>query len=174
LRPLQVLLTVAMVAMVGLVAMSLALTGTVAHAVGAAIGIGNTPITVWNFAKWPFIVAVVTVMFSLLYWAAPNIRQPRFRGVSAGGVVGVILWVVASALFGVYLARFGSDNATYGSLGGVIGCLMWLWISNLALLFGVVLNAELERKSAADGSSIDVVGLARRSPAGDDPGRPPP
>jgi len=145
LRPLQVLLTVGLVIALAVVTMALVLTGSLAHAVGDAIGVGSTAVTVWDIAKWPFIVVAVMVLFSVLEWAAPNVRQPKFRGLSPGGVVGVVIWVLLSAIFGAYLANFGAFNATYGSLGGVIGFLVWLWLSNLALLVGVVLNAELER-----------------------------
>ena len=169
LRPLQILLTLGMVVLVVLVAMSLVLSGTLAHAVGSAVGIGSTSVTVWNIAKWPFIVVMVMVVFSLLDWAAPNVRQPGFRGLSLGGVVGVVLWVIASALFGVYLARFGSYNATYGSLGGVIGFLMWLWLSNLALLLGVVVNAERERDRGAGQSPDAELRPVPRTPADDAP-----
>ena len=95
-------------------------------------------------------VVVVMLMFSILYWAAPNVKQPGFRWITAGGVVAVLLWIVASAAFGLYVSKFGSYNKTYGSLGGVIGFLVWLWISNIALLFGAELNSEIERQRELD------------------------
>ena len=174
LRPLQVLLTVGLVIAMAIVAMAIVLTGSLAHAVGSAVGVGSTAVTVWNIVKWPFIVAAVMVLFSVLEWAAPNVRQPKFRGLSPGGVLGVVLWVLLSAIFGAYLASFGTYNTTYGSLGGVIGFLVWLWLSNLALLLGVVLNAELEggREVAAGvpaAQAFQAEPRAAPTPAGDEP-----
>jgi membrane protein len=100
---------------------------------------------VWDIAKWPLILVVVMTMFAILYWAAPNVKHPRFRWVSPGGVVGVILWIVASAAFAFYVANFASYNKTYGALGGVIVFLVWLWITNIAVMLGAELDAELER-----------------------------
>jgi membrane protein len=102
-------------------------------------------VTVWDIAKWPVLVLVVAVMFSILYYASPNVRQPGFRWVTPGGIVAVITWMVASALFGVYVANFGSYNKTYGSLGAVIIFLVWLWLTNVAILLGAELNAETVR-----------------------------
>ena len=88
---------------------------------------------------------LVSLMFALLYWAAPNVKQPGFRWITPGGLLAVVVWIVASALFAFYVANFASYNKTYGTLGGVIVFLVWLWISNLAVLLGAELNAELER-----------------------------
>ena len=121
------------------------LTGPAAQAVGDAIGLGSTVVTVWNIAKWPVLLAVVVLIVALLYYATPNVKQPKFRWISVGAIVAILTWVVASALFGFYVANFSSYNKTYGSLAGVIVFLLWLWITNLALLFGAELDAELER-----------------------------
>jgi membrane protein len=145
LRPLQVAITLFMVLLLALVALSLVLTGGLARAVGDQIGVGGTAVTIWNIAKWPVMLIIVMFMFAVLYYAAPNVRQPRFRWISAGGAIAVLLWIVASVLFGLYVANFGSYNKTYGTLGGAITFLVWLWISNLAVLFGAEVNAELER-----------------------------
>jgi membrane protein len=150
LRPLQILLTLVMVVLLALVAMSLVVTGPLAHAIGNAIGLGATAVTIWNWAKWPVLAVIVMLMFALLYWTAPNVRQPGFRWITPGSVVAVVIWIVASAVFGVYVALFGSYNKTYGSLGGVIAFLVWLWISNIALLFGAELNSEIERQRELD------------------------
>ena len=101
--------------------------------------------TVWNIAKWPVMLAVVVVIVALLYYATPNVKQPKFRWISIGAVVAILIWVLASAAFGFYVANFSSYDKTYGSLAGVIVFLLWLWITNLALLFGAELDAELER-----------------------------
>jgi membrane protein len=145
LRPLQILITIVGVLLVTLIALSLIVSGPVAQAIGDAIGLGDTAVTVWNIVKWPIIVIVVSLMIAALYHIAPNVQQPRFRWFTLGGFVALLVWVVASAGFAFYVAHFGSYNKTYGSLGAVITFLVWLWISNLAILFGAEVNAELER-----------------------------
>ena len=144
-RPLQVVLTLGMVLLLALVSLALVLTGALAVAVGDAIGVGRNAVKAWNIAKWPGLLIVVMTMFALLYYIAPNVRQPRFRWVTPGGILGVILWVAASAGFGIYIANLGSYDRTYGTLASVIVFLVWLWITNLALLLGAEFDAELER-----------------------------
>lgn len=145
LRPMMLLVTLLTVVLAALVALALVLTGPAAQAVGDAIGIGSTALTIWNIAKWPVMLAVVVVIVALLYYATPNVKQPKFRWISIGALVAIVVWVAASAAFGFYVANFASYDKTYGSLAGVIGFLLWLWITNLALLFGAELDAELER-----------------------------
>ena len=145
LRPVQVLITLVCVVLIALVALALVVTGPVAKAVGDAIGVGSAAVTVWDVAKWPVMALVVSAIFSLLYYATPNVRQPKFRWFTVGGLVALLAWVVASAGFAFFVTHFSSYNRTYGSLAAVIVLLVWLWISNLALLFGAELNAELER-----------------------------
>ena len=146
LRPLQVVVTLVAVLLLSLVLISLVLTGPVAHAIGAAIGLGNTAVTIWGVVKWPLILVIVMAMIAGLYYIAPNVRQPRVRWVSPGGVMAVVIWLIASILFGLYVSNFGSYDKTYGTLGGVISFLVWMWISNLALLLGAEFDAELERE----------------------------
>ncbi|WP_205473253.1 YihY/virulence factor BrkB family protein [Nocardioides sp. SYSU D00038] len=145
LRPVMLLVTLVTVVLVAVVALGLVLTGRAAEAVGDAVGLGSTAVTVWSIAKWPVLLAVVVVIVALLYYATPNVVQPRFRWISIGAVVAIVVWVLASAAFGFYVANFASYNRTYGSLAGVVVFLLWLWITNLALLFGAELDAELER-----------------------------
>jgi membrane protein len=145
LRPLQMVVTLLMVALLALAAIAVVVTGPLAEQVGNVIGIGDAALTAWDIAKWPVILIIVMTMFAFLYWVAPNVRQPGFRWVTPGGIVAVLLWIVASAGFALYVASFGSYNKTYGSLGGVIIFLVWLWISNIAVLLGAELNAEVER-----------------------------
>lgn len=145
LRPAMLLVTLVTVLLTALVALGLVLTGPAARAVGDAVGLGSTAITVWGVAKWPVLLAVVVLIVALLYYATPNVRQPRFRWISVGAVVAIVTWMVASALFGLYISGFADYDRTYGSLAGVIVFLLWLWITNLALLFGAELDAELER-----------------------------
>jgi membrane protein len=146
LRPLQIVVTVVMVFLLAVVAISLVLTGPLARAVGDAIGLGGAAVTTWNVAKWPFLVAMVMLIFAVLYYVAPNVRHPGFRWVTPGAIVAVVVWLLASVGFGLYVANFGSYNKTYGSLGAVIVFLIWLWLSNLAILFGAEFNAEVERR----------------------------
>jgi len=134
-------------------------TGSVAKAVGNVIGLGSEAVTVWGIVKWPVLIVLVSLMFSILYWASPNAKTGGFRWVSPGGVFAVILWVIASAAFAIYLTNFANYNKTYGALGGAIAFLVWLWISNLATLMGAELDAELERGRA----------IAAGHPADDEP-----
>jgi membrane protein len=145
LRPTMLIVTLITVLLTAVVALGLVLTGPAAQAVGNAIGLGSTAVTAWNIAKWPVLLAVVILIVALLYYATPNVKQPKFRWISIGAIVAILIWVIASALFGFYVANFSSYNKTYGSLAGVIVFLLWLWITNLALLFGAELDAELER-----------------------------
>jgi membrane protein len=145
LRPLQVFVTLVMVIVLAIVLLALVATGPVAKAVGQNIGVGDTAITVWNLAKWPILLGMVLVILAVLYHASPNVKLPGFRWISPGAVVAVIAWIVASALFALYVGNFGSYNKTYGTFAGVIVFLLWMWITNLAILFGAELNAEIER-----------------------------
>jgi membrane protein len=145
LRPLQILVTIVCVLLLTLVTLAIVASGSVARAVGDAVGLGDTAVTVWNIAKWPLIVIIVSLMIAGLYNVAPNVRQPKFRWFTVGGFLALLLWVVASAAFGFYVANFGSYDKTYGSLGAVITFLVWMWITNTVLLFGAEVNAELER-----------------------------
>jgi membrane protein len=166
-RPLQLAITLAMVLLLALVAISIVVTGPLARSIGDVVGVGSTAVSVWNAAKWPVILAVVTGMFALLYYIAPNVRQPKLRWVTPGGVVAVLAWLVASAGFAFYVANFGSYNKTYGSLGGGAVFLVWLWLSNLALLFGAEFDAELERSRELDAGlpAEESIQLPPRSPA---------
>src|SRR5438067_7860657 len=146
LRPVQLGVTLLMLVLIALSAAAVVVTGPITKQVGNAIGLGNTGQTIFDIVKWPVILLIVSSMFSLLYYVAPNVRQPGFRWITPGGVLGVVLWLVASVCFAVYVANFGNYNKTYGSLGGVIVFLVWLWISNIAVLLGQELNAELERE----------------------------
>ncbi|GIJ36161.1 YihY/virulence factor BrkB family protein [Micromonospora sediminimaris] len=126
-------------------------TGRFAEEVGAALGVGSTAVAVWDIAKWPVLLLLVSLMFAILYWASPNARQGGFRWVSPGGVLAVLIWLLVSGLFAFYVGNFGSYNKTYGALAGVIIFLVWLWLSNIAILFGAELDAELARARAISG-----------------------
>ena len=145
LRPLQMLVTLVMVLLLAAVALSLVLTGPIVGIVAGPLGIGDTAVTIWNIAKWPVLLVVVVLMFAVLFHAAPNVKLPSFKWVSAGALFAIVLWLIASALFAFYVANFGSYNKTYGALGGLVCLLVWMWITNIALLLGAELTAERER-----------------------------
>ncbi|MGZ4438408.1 MAG: YihY/virulence factor BrkB family protein [Oryzihumus sp.] len=145
LRPLMLLITLVALVLAAAVGLALVLTGPAAGAVGSALGLGSTAVLLWNIVKWPVMLLAVVVVVAILYYATPNVKQPKFRWVSVGAVLAIVVWIVASALFGLYVSQFSSYNKTYGALAGVVVFLLWLWITNLALLFGAELDAELER-----------------------------
>jgi membrane protein len=145
LRPLQMLVTLTMVMLLAIGAISVVVTGPVAEAVGSAIGVGDAAVTAWNIAKWPALLAIMTLAIAILYFAAPNAKLRGFRFITPGGITAVLVWLVASAGFAFYVANFGSYDKTYGSLGGVVIFLVWMWITNVAILLGAQLNAERER-----------------------------
>jgi membrane protein len=148
--PVRLAVTIVLLLLLAISGTAVALTGGLAEQVGNLVGVGDTAVTVWDIAKWPVLLLLVSFMFAILYWAAPNVKHPKFRWVSPGGVLAVIIWVIASAAFAFYVANFGSYNKTYGALGGVIVFLVWLWISNIAVLLGAEFNAELERGRAIE------------------------
>jgi membrane protein len=153
--PIRLGVTLVMMVLLALSAIAVVITGGLAKQVGNLIGVGGSAVTVWDIAKWPVLLLIVSFMFSILYWAAPNVKHPGFRWLSPGGVLAVLVWVAASALFALYVANFGSYNKTYGALAGVIIFLVWLWISNIAVLLGAEFNAELERGRAIEAGWTD-------------------
>jgi membrane protein len=146
LRPLQIAVTVVLMLVAAALAVSIVLTGPLAHRVGDVVGLGDTTVTIWNIAKWPVIALVVSQVIAFLYWVTPNVRHPGYRWISPGGILAVVLWVLASLAFAFYVSNFGSYNKTYGSLAAVIIFLVWLWVTNVAILLGAELNAETERE----------------------------
>ncbi|UXA15427.1 YihY/virulence factor BrkB family protein [Mycobacterium sp. SMC-8] len=145
LRAQQLLLTLVGLVVAAAVVLLLAVSGPVAEAVGGYLGIGQTGLAIWNVARWPALLALVIVGVAMLYYLSPNVRQPRFRWISVGAAIAILTWVVASLGFGFYVASFGNYNKTFGTLAGVIVFLLWVWLTNLALLFGAEIDAELER-----------------------------
>jgi membrane protein len=145
LKPLQLLITLVGVIMSAIILAAVVLSGPVVDALGSAIGVGSTATTVWDIAKWPVILVMVALMIAILYYATPNVRLRGFKWVSPGAAAALVIWAIASALFAFYVANFGSYNKTYGTLAGVIVFLVWFWITNVALLFGIELDAEIER-----------------------------
>lgn len=149
--PLRVGLTVLLMVLTAVSAVAVTLSGGLAQEVGNVVGVGDTAVDVWNIAKWPVLLLFVSFLFAVLYWAAPNVKQPGFRWITPGGVLAVIGWVIASLAFAFYVSNFGSYNKTYGALAGPIVFLVWLWISNVMILLGAEFNAELERGRAIAG-----------------------
>ncbi|MDT4908579.1 MAG: rane protein [Pseudonocardiales bacterium] len=155
--PVRLGVTLLLVIMLVASAIMVVVSGPIASQIGHAIGIGDTAVTVWNIAKWPVLLVLVSLMFSLLYWACPNVKQPGFRWITPGGVLAVFVWLLASGLFAVYVALSGSYNKTYGTLATVIVFLVWLWITNIAILLGAEFNAETQRQRAIEAGLPDDV-----------------
>ncbi|MCU1604801.1 MAG: putative ribonuclease [Modestobacter sp.] len=145
LKPLQLLVTLIGVLFVAVIALAVVATGPVTDAIGAALGLGSTATTIWDIAKWPVMLVIVALMIAVLYYTTPNVRLRGFKWVTVGAATALLIWIVASALFAFYVANFGSYNKTYGALAGVVIFLVWLWITNLAVLIGIELDAERER-----------------------------
>jgi membrane protein len=143
--PVRLGVTIVTLLMLVVSAIAVVFTGPLATQVGNLIGVGKAAVTIWDIAKWPVLLLIVSLMLAILYYAAPNVRQPGFRWVTPGGVLAVLLWIIASAAFAFYVAHFGSYNKTYGALGGVISFLVWLWITNIVILLGAEFNAEIQR-----------------------------
>lgn len=145
LRPITLLVTVIAIVVAVAAALLLALSGPVAKDIGSALGVGDAVVVVWNIVKWPLLAFLAILLVAVLYYVTPNIKQPKFRWMSIGSLLALVVWALASVAFAFYAANFSKYNATYGAIGGVIVFLLWIWISNNALLFGAELDAELER-----------------------------
>jgi membrane protein len=147
LRPLQLAMTLVMILLLAVIALGVVMTGPIVEAVADPIGVSGTAITVWDIAKWPVIALLFVLMIAVIYYASPNVKPRGFRWVTPGSVVALAAWIVASAGFAFFVANFGSYNKTYGTLAGIVVLLVWLWITNVAILFGHELNAERERSA---------------------------
>lgn len=167
LRPLQVGMTLVLLLLVAVSAIAIVVSGPLASDVGKIFGVEGTAVTIFNIVKWPVIVLIVMTMLAILYYGAPNVRHPGFRWITPGGILAVLLWILASAGFAAYVANFGSYNATYGSLAGVIVFLIWLWISNVAVLLGAEMNAEIERRRELESGvpEEETIAMEPRTPA---------
>ncbi|WP_433247640.1 YihY/virulence factor BrkB family protein [Streptosporangium sp. CA-135522] len=148
--PLRLAITAVLVILMAIGSVSVVFTGGLAEQAGKVLGIGETGLTIWGIVKWPILVIIVALVLALLYWAAPNVEHPGFRWITPGSMLAVVLWIVASAAFGFYVANFGSYSKTYAALAGVIVFLIWLWITNIAVLLGVEFDAELARERAIE------------------------
>ncbi|SDL98319.1 membrane protein [Arthrobacter sp. ov407] len=137
--------TIVNLLIVVVLAAMLVLTGPVAEAVGNAIGLGAAFLTVWSILKWPVMAVLVVLAIAILYYATPNVKQPKFRWMSLGSFIALVVFLLASLGFALYVANFSSYEKTYGAIGGVIISLLWLWLLNMSLLFGAEFDAEMER-----------------------------
>jgi membrane protein len=154
--PTRLGITIAVLVLLVASALIVVVTGGLARRIGDVIGLGSTAVTVWGIAKWPVLLILVSLMIAILYWASPNAKQ-GFRWISPGGLLAVIIWLLASGLFALYVANFGNYNKVYGSLAGVIIFLIWMWISNIAIVLGAAFNAELQRgRAIAAGAPPDA------------------
>ena len=154
--PLRIGVTVLMLVLLAAGAIAVVLTGPIAEQAGSLFGVGDSALAVWDVAKWPFLLLVASFMFAVLYYTTPNVKQPGLKAVIPGGLLAVGLWILVSVAFAFYVANFGSYDKTYGTLGGVIVFLVWLWLTNLAILLGAEFNAERARgRHIASGHSPD-------------------
>jgi membrane protein len=169
LQPLRLVVTLGMVLAAALVSMALVISGPLAAAVGDALGVGDAAVTAWEIAKWPVLALLVLTMISVLYYVSPNVKLRGWRLVTPGSVLALALWGVASAGFSFYVANFGRYDKIYGALGGVVTFLVWLWLTNIAILLGSELDSELERERqlvAGVPGAGDQIQLEPREPAG--------
>ena len=173
LRPIQIGMTLILLLLVAISAIAVVISGPLASEVGKVLGIQGTAVTIFNIVKWPVIVVVLMTMLAILYYGAPNVRHPGFRWITPGGVLAVLLWMLASVGFAFYVSNFSSYNATYGSLAGVIIFLIWLWISNVAVLLGAEMNAEIERGRELESGvpEENTLAMEPRTPAKGEPRR---
>ncbi|MCX4649449.1 YihY/virulence factor BrkB family protein [Streptomyces sp. NBC_01446] len=148
--PVRLAITAAVVILLALTAVGVVFTGTLAKKMGTVLGLGDTAVSVWNIAKWPVMLILVVLIVMLLYWAAPNVKR-RVRRVMPGAALAVVIWLIACALFAFYVANLSSYNKTYGTFATPIVALIWLWLTNIAILLGLEFNAELERGRAIEG-----------------------
>ncbi len=166
LKPQQIGITLVLILLLVAIAVAVTVSGPLAEEAGKLVGVGDSAVKVWDLAKIPVILLAVSFLFAFLYWAAPNVKQPGFKFISPGGIVALVIWIIASLLFALYVAKFASYNKTYGSLGGVIAFLVWLWITNIAILFGAEFNSELQRsqqREAGERAPLDEPFLEPRN-----------
>jgi len=146
--PLRLAVTVVTMVVLAAGALLVVVTGPVAQRAGDLLGLGSAAVTAWDLAKWPVLVLLFALLLSILYYAAPNVRHPGVRWVTPGGLLAIVLWLIVSAAFALYVVTVASYNKTYGTLGGTIAFLVWMWLSNIAILLGAEFDAELARERA--------------------------
>jgi membrane protein len=149
--PLRIGLTILTGVLLTASILAIVMTGNLASLVGRLLHVGHTAVVAWDIAKWPVLVVLISLMFAVLYYAAPNAKHSGFRWITPGGLLAVVIWLIASAGFALYVSNFGSYNKTYGTFAGIIVFLIWVWISNIAILLGAEFDAEIERQRAISG-----------------------
>jgi membrane protein len=159
LKPIQLAVTFVLIMLAAFVALALVLSGPIVGALGSSLGVSDSVLTVWRYVKWPAMLVLVLVIFGVLYFTAPNARVSGVRWVTAGAILALVAWIVASIAFAIYVSNFGSYDKTYGTLGGAVVFLLWLWITNMAILLGAEFNAETERAKQLE---ANVSGADRR------------
>ena len=168
LRLLQIAVSAVALVLLAVVAVALIVSGPVTDAIGNVLHVGGAVRTAWSIGKWPVLVGIMMLLLSLLFWIAPNVQQPRFRWLTLGGAVTLVVWALSSVGFGLYVANFGSYDKTYGSIGAIIAFLVWLYLSNSAVMLGVEINAEVQRGRHLQAGDPDAEPpLPPRTPAGD-------
>ena len=170
LQLLEIALAAVALVLLAAIGAGLVISGPLVDAVGNALNAGATTRLLWSIGRWPVLVMIAMLVLSLLFWIAPNVRQPRFRWLTVGGAVALLVWAVASSAFGLYVANFGSYNRTYGSLGAIMAFLVWIYLSNIALLLGVQVNAEVQRARLRQAGDQDPKTPLAPRLAAEDPG----
>ena len=120
--------------------------GRLSHDLLGFIGLGSTAADIWDVARWPGAVLVAMLVFTLIYYVTPDVEHRGFAWLTPGAATGVLLWLIASFAFSQYVSRVGDVGVVYGTFTGAILLVAWLWLTNVALLFGAELNAEIERQ----------------------------
>lgn len=144
-QPVILLITIISLVTLASMALMIVVSGDIAEAIGNVIGLGETALLVWNIAKWPVVAFLAVLLLALLYYATPNVKQHRFRWLTVGAITALVVWALATFGFFFYVSNFGNYDATYGTLGGVIVFLLWVYLSNMALMFGAEVDSEVER-----------------------------
>jgi len=145
--------TLVVIVLFAVVLASIFLGGQIADDLFGKIGLGSTAATIWSYARWPVALAAATVAYGIVYGLAPDTEPRKIRWITPGAVVGVVLWIVLSLGFSIYVRNFSSYGAVYGAFAAAIVLLLWLFLSANAFLFGAELNAELEASAGEAGAS---------------------
>lgn len=159
LRPLMLAITVAVVLLMAASLVIVVATGPLASSLGDQLGLADSAVRAWSIAKWPVLAVMVVIVVTLLFHATPNVKF-GFRLLTWGAFLTLLVWISASVGFAFYLANFASYNKTYGSVAGVVVGLLWLWLTNLSLVFGAEFDAvrqQLRKERAAAAAGEDGV-----------------
>jgi membrane protein len=161
--------TLTVIVLFAVVLAAIFLGGQVADDLFGKIGLGSTAATIWSYARWPVALVAATAAYGIVYGLAPDIEPRRIRWITPGAVFGVVLWIVLSLGFSIYIRNFSSYGAAYGAFGAAIVLLLWLYLSANAFLLGAELNAELGAhagEAVGSGSARDGQGSSRSVSSG--------